>query len=167
MAIGMEVAVERASGKIAVERVACAHDCGQIINPDGVRAQVEGSILQTLSRVLMEEVKFDRARVVSVDWASYPIMRFSDVPKLDIELIDRPTRAAARRRRSGLHGGRRGARQCGVRRDRRAAAHRSVHAGAREGGDEQQGELSGFSCHHRAAANGSAHSAAPMTGSAA
>ena len=56
-----------------------------------MRAQVEGSILQTLSRVLMEEVKFDRSRVTSVDWASYPILTFSDVPKLDIELIDRPT----------------------------------------------------------------------------
>jgi nicotinate dehydrogenase subunit B len=87
----MEVAVERASGRIKVERVACAHDCGQIINPDGVRAQVEGSILQTLSRALMEEVKFDRSRVTSVDWSSYPIMRLSEVPKLDIELVDRPT----------------------------------------------------------------------------
>jgi nicotinate dehydrogenase subunit B len=91
VAMGMEVLVERASGRIKVERVACAHDCGQIINPDGVRAQVEGSILQTLSRALMEEVKFDRSRVTSVDWSSYPIMRFSEVPKLDIELIDRPT----------------------------------------------------------------------------
>jgi nicotinate dehydrogenase subunit B len=89
--MGMEVAVDRASGEIAVERVACAHDCGQIINPDGVRAQVEGSILQTISRVLMEEVMFDRSRVVSVDWASYPILRFSGVPKIDIKLIDRPT----------------------------------------------------------------------------
>ncbi|MGB8485288.1 MAG: molybdopterin cofactor-binding domain-containing protein, partial [Xanthobacteraceae bacterium] len=91
VAMGMEVAVERASGRIRVERVACAHDCGQIINPDGVRAQAEGSILQTLSRALMEEVQFDRSRVTSVDWGSYPIMRFSDVPKLDIELVDRPT----------------------------------------------------------------------------
>ena len=91
VAMGMEVAVERASGRIRVERVACAHDCGQIINPDGVHAQVEGSILQTLSRALMEEVQFDRSRVTSVDWGSYPIMRFSDVPKLDIELVDRPT----------------------------------------------------------------------------
>jgi nicotinate dehydrogenase subunit B len=90
VAMGMEVAVERASGKIKVERVVCAHDCGQIINPDGVRAQVEGSILQTLSRVLLEEVKFDRSRVLSLDWSSYPIMRFSDVPKLDIDLVDRP-----------------------------------------------------------------------------
>ncbi len=90
VATGMEVAVERANGAIRVERVVCAHDCGQIINPDGVRAQVEGSILQTLSRVLMEEVKFDRSRVLSVDWSSYPILTFSQVPKLEIELIDRP-----------------------------------------------------------------------------
>ena len=107
VAMGMEVAVERATGRIQVERVACAHDCGQIINPDGVRGQVEGCIIQTLSRVLMEEVKFDRSRVTSVDWASYPIIRFSDVPKIEIELIDRPTesrrsaRAKRRRRRSG------------------------------------------------------------------
>src|SRR6516164_5064843 len=90
VAMGMEVAVERASGRIRVERVACAHDCGQIINPNGVRAQVEGSILQTLSRVLLEEVQFDRSGVTSVDWSTYPIMRFSDVPKLEIELVDRP-----------------------------------------------------------------------------
>lgn len=89
--MGMEVAVERATGRIKVERVACAHDCGQMINPDGVKAQIEGSILQTLSRVLMEEVKFDRSRVTSLDWASYPIMRFSDVPKIDIDLIERQT----------------------------------------------------------------------------
>jgi CO/xanthine dehydrogenase Mo-binding subunit len=88
--MGMEVAVERASGKIAVERVACAHDCGQIINPDGVRSQVEGSIMQTLSRALMEEVMFDRSHVTSVDWAGYPILRFSDAPKIDIDLVDRP-----------------------------------------------------------------------------
>ena len=91
VAMGMEVSVERASGRIKVERVACAHDCGQIINPDGVRAQVEGGIMQTLSRVLMEEVQFDRSHVTSLDWSTYPIMRFPDAPKLDIALVDRPT----------------------------------------------------------------------------
>jgi CO/xanthine dehydrogenase Mo-binding subunit len=90
VAMGMEVTVDRASGDIRVERVVCAHDCGQIINPDGVRAQVEGNILQTLSRVLLEEVKFDSARVTSTDWASYPILRFPAVPRVEIELIDRP-----------------------------------------------------------------------------
>ena len=69
----------------------CAHDCGQIINPDGVRSQVEGAILQTLSRALMEEVRFDRSRVTSVNWASYPILRFSQVPKVEVALIDRPS----------------------------------------------------------------------------
>jgi CO/xanthine dehydrogenase Mo-binding subunit len=91
VATGIEVAVERASRTIRVERVACAHDCGQIINPDGVRAQVEGCILQTLSRVLKEEVKFDRSRVTSIDWVSYPILTFSEAPRISIELIDRPT----------------------------------------------------------------------------
>jgi nicotinate dehydrogenase subunit B len=90
VAMGIEVAVERASGAIKIERVFCAHDCGQIINPDGARAQVEGGILQTISRVLLEEVKFDRSRVSSVDWSSYPILRFSDLPKLEIDLVDRP-----------------------------------------------------------------------------
>ena len=91
VAIGMEVAVEHASGTVSVERVVCAHDCGLMINPDAVRAQVEGNILQTLSRALMEEVKFDHSHVTSVDWSTYPILTFSDVPKVEIDLIDRPT----------------------------------------------------------------------------
>src|SRR5262245_47944539 len=91
VAMGMEVVIDRAKGSIKVEDVVCAHDCGQIINPDGVRAQVEGSILQTLSRALMEEVKFDRARVTSTDWSSYPILTFSAAPRIRIDLIDRPS----------------------------------------------------------------------------
>ncbi len=90
VATAMEVEVDRASGAIRVKKVACAHDCGQVINPDGVKAQVEGNILQTLSRTLHEEVAFDRRRVTSVDWASYPILRFTEVPELAIELVDRP-----------------------------------------------------------------------------
>jgi nicotinate dehydrogenase subunit B len=89
VAMGMEVAVEPSTGTIRVLRVACAHDCGLIINPDAVRAQVEGCILQTLSRTLFEEVTFDRSRVTSTDWAGYPILTFADVPQLDIALIDR------------------------------------------------------------------------------
>jgi nicotinate dehydrogenase subunit B len=91
VAMGMEVEVDRATGRIRVTHVACAHDCGQIVSPDGVRSQVEGSILQTISRTLFEEVTFDRSRVTSTDWSSYPILTFPDVPKLDIYLIDRPT----------------------------------------------------------------------------
>ena len=90
VAMAVDVAVDRATGAIDVERVLCAHDCGQIINPDGVRAQVEGCILQTLSRTLMEEVTFDRSRVTSADWSGYPILRFPQTPVIEIELIDRP-----------------------------------------------------------------------------
>jgi CO/xanthine dehydrogenase Mo-binding subunit len=90
VAIAVEAEVERATGAIRVHRIACAHDCGLVINPDALRGQVEGNILQTLSRTLYEEVKFDRSRVTSVDWASYPILRFPEVPQLLIDVVDRP-----------------------------------------------------------------------------
>ncbi|MDM0077104.1 molybdopterin-dependent oxidoreductase [Variovorax sp. J2P1-59] len=89
VAVAMDVEVDRSTGEIAVRRVCCAHDCGLMINPDAVRAQVEGNILQTLSRTLYEETTFDRSRVTSVDWASYPLLRFPAVPRLEIALIDR------------------------------------------------------------------------------
>jgi CO/xanthine dehydrogenase Mo-binding subunit len=91
IAMAMEVDVDRQSGAIRVRRVVCAHDCGLIINPDALKAQIEGNILQTLSRTLFEEVAFDRASVTSRDWASYPILRFSDAPDIRIDLVDRPT----------------------------------------------------------------------------
>jgi nicotinate dehydrogenase subunit B len=90
VAMAMEVAVDRASGQIQVRRVACAHDCGLIVNPNALRNQVEGLIVQTLSRTIHEEVKFDRARVTSVDWASYPILRFPEAPAIEVALIDHP-----------------------------------------------------------------------------
>jgi CO/xanthine dehydrogenase Mo-binding subunit len=87
VAMAMEVEVARASGRIQVRRVACAHDCGLVINPDALRAQIEGNILQTLSRTLFEEVKFDRSRVTSTSWATYPILAFPDVPEIRIDLV--------------------------------------------------------------------------------
>jgi len=89
VAMGMEVAVERATGKIRVTRVVCAQDCGLMINPDCVQAQLEGNILQTISRTLHEEVVYDRERVTTVDWASYPILTFPEIPALEFELIQR------------------------------------------------------------------------------
>ena len=80
--------VNKATGKIAVRRVVCAHDCGLVVNPDGLRNQVEGNILQTLSRTLHEEVTFDRAHVTSVDWRSYPLLTFPEVPAVQVALID-------------------------------------------------------------------------------
>jgi nicotinate dehydrogenase subunit B len=90
VAMAMEVVVDPASGRIAVRRVTCAHDCGLVVNPDALKNQIEGCIVQTLSRALHEEVTFDRSRVTSVDWASYPILRFPEAPQVDVILIDRP-----------------------------------------------------------------------------
>ena len=87
---GRPVAVDRTSGKVRVTRVVCAYEAGLMINPDAVRAQVEGNIIQAVSRTLNEEVLFDTAGVTSVDWSSYPILRFPEVPQVDVALINRP-----------------------------------------------------------------------------
>ncbi|MEI7786473.1 MAG: molybdopterin cofactor-binding domain-containing protein [Betaproteobacteria bacterium] len=85
-----EVEVTKSTGAIKVTRICLAHDCGEMVNPDGVANQVEGGVLQTVSRTLMETVTWDRSKVTSVDWASYPIARFPDMPKVEIALLDRP-----------------------------------------------------------------------------
>jgi len=85
-----DVEVDRSSGLIRVTRIAMTHDCGQIINPDGVRNQIEGNILQAISRTLIEELKFDRSMVTSLDWASYPILTFLDIPEIEVDLINHP-----------------------------------------------------------------------------
>jgi nicotinate dehydrogenase subunit B len=90
VAIGIEVAVNRRSGEIRVKRVVCAHDCGLVINPDALANQLEGNIVQTLSRALHEEVTFDRSRVTSVDWQSYRILRFPELPRVELDIVDRP-----------------------------------------------------------------------------
>lgn len=91
-----EVDVNRKSGRIRVKKVTVAHECGLIVNPDGIRNQIEGGVIQGISRGLMEEVTFDRSRVTSLDWASYPIITFLDVPdEIDIVLLDRPDLPAA------------------------------------------------------------------------
>lgn len=89
VAMAMEVEVDRTLGAIRVRRVACAHDCGLVINPDALEAQIEGNILQTLSRSLHEEVRFDRSRVTSLDWTTYPILTFPEVPEIRIDLVER------------------------------------------------------------------------------
>ena len=89
-AVVMQVRVDDA-GSTRVEKAWVAHDCGLIVNPDGVKLQIEGNIIQTLSRALLEEVKFNRRGLESTDWASYPILRFSELPdEIAISLIDRP-----------------------------------------------------------------------------
>jgi CO/xanthine dehydrogenase Mo-binding subunit len=88
-----EVEVDKTTGHVSVKRIVCSHDCGLIINPDGVRNQAEGNIIQGVSRALLEEVTFDANGVTSLDWVGYPILRFPDVPELDIVLINRPEMA--------------------------------------------------------------------------
>lgn len=85
-----EVEINRKTGQLAVKRFYVAHDCGQVINPDGLRNQIEGCIVQTVSRTLKEQVTFDRSMVTSLDWASYPILTFQEIPEVVIDLIDRP-----------------------------------------------------------------------------
>jgi nicotinate dehydrogenase subunit B len=90
VAIVMGVAVDPSSGKISVTRVTCAHDGGLVVNPDALKNQIEGAIIQGLSRALHEEVTFDASHVTSVDWATYPILTLRETPAIDVILIDRP-----------------------------------------------------------------------------
>jgi len=89
-----QVQVDPASGVVSVKRIVVAHDCGLIINPDGLKNQIEGNVIQSLSRTLKEEVQFDEFRIKSVDWETYPILKFSEVPEVDIVLINRPEEPA-------------------------------------------------------------------------
>jgi CO/xanthine dehydrogenase Mo-binding subunit/aerobic-type carbon monoxide dehydrogenase small subunit (CoxS/CutS family) len=84
-----EVQVDRETGLVKVTKVCVAQDCGLIVNPDGVRNQLEGNVIHALSRSLKEEVRFTKARVTSLDWNSYPVARFSDVPEIKVDLIQR------------------------------------------------------------------------------
>lgn len=91
----VEVTVDTTSGAVTPTAVVIAHDCGVVINPDGLTAQIEGNVVQGLSRSLKEEVQFDASGVLSVDWGSYPIATFPEIPdNLKIELINRPDKPA-------------------------------------------------------------------------
>lgn len=85
-----EVEVNRKTGAVRVTRVCVGHDCGQIINPDGLANQIEGGVIQTVSRTLIEQVEWDRSKVTSVDWNTYPILRFPDAPRVEVDMINIP-----------------------------------------------------------------------------
>jgi nicotinate dehydrogenase subunit B len=90
-AIACEVAVDRDTGRARMLRAVAAVDAGQVVNPDGVINQIEGAILQSMSWTLFESVGFDEKRITSIDWSTYPILRFSAVPDaLQVHVIDRP-----------------------------------------------------------------------------
>ena len=90
MAVVADVEVDRSTGMVRVPRTYAATDAGLIINPDGVINQIEGGIIQSASWTLKEEVRFDKDGILSRDWASYPIMTMSEVPSVEVELINRP-----------------------------------------------------------------------------
>jgi len=90
-AVAAEVEVERETGRTRLLRAVAAIDSGQAVNPDGLVNQVEGAILQSASWTLYESVSFDNTRITSIDWATYPILRFSAVPEsIEVHVLDRP-----------------------------------------------------------------------------
>jgi nicotinate dehydrogenase subunit B len=90
-AVAMEVEIARDTGRARVIRVVAAVDSGQVVNPDGLSNQIEGGIIQSISWTLYERVTFDETRITSIDWSTYPILRFNAVPdSIDVHIIDRP-----------------------------------------------------------------------------
>ena len=85
-----EIEVDKTTGDVTVKKITLGHDCGLIVNPDGLKNQIEGNILQAVSRALLEEVKFDSTGQKNLDWDSYPVIRFEQVPDVEIVLKDRP-----------------------------------------------------------------------------
>ncbi|MFM0234674.1 xanthine dehydrogenase family protein molybdopterin-binding subunit [Paraburkholderia sediminicola] len=91
VAMAVEISVVRETGQVILEHAEVAVDSGQIVNPDGIRNQIEGGVIQSASWTLYEELKFDTERIRSFDWSSYPILRFSAVPRnLNVHLVNRP-----------------------------------------------------------------------------
>jgi nicotinate dehydrogenase subunit B len=90
-AVAIELDVEHETGRVRLIRAVAAAESGQAVNPDGIRLQIAGGIIQSASWTLNEAVKFDRTRILSRDWSSYPILRFPDVfQHVEVHVIDRP-----------------------------------------------------------------------------
>jgi nicotinate dehydrogenase subunit B len=84
-----EVEVNRQTGHVWVKRMVCAHDCGLVINPEGLRRTLECGMLHSVSRALHEEVQFDTEKVTSVDWVTHPSMTHMDTPeRIDIVIVN-------------------------------------------------------------------------------
>ena len=90
-----ELEVNRLSGAVRVKRLVCAHDCGLIVNPEALRGTVQANLVQSLGRALKEEVTFDQSHVTSVDWNTYPVVRWPDIPEVEIILLNRPEIASS------------------------------------------------------------------------
>jgi CO/xanthine dehydrogenase Mo-binding subunit len=90
IALIADIVVDRAASAIRVGRITVAADAGLVVTPDGISNQIEGAIIQGISWTLKESVRFDRERITSRDWGNYPILTFTEVPEIDIVLLDRP-----------------------------------------------------------------------------
>jgi nicotinate dehydrogenase subunit B len=90
-----KVTVNKKTGKVMVDHLFAGQDSGFIINPDLIMNQMTGSLIQSASKVLHEELMFDKKRVTSRDWVSYPILRFKDTPKVTTVIVHRPDREAS------------------------------------------------------------------------
>ncbi|BBI71564.2 hypothetical protein HAALTHF_14100n [Vreelandella aquamarina] len=86
----IELKVNVQSGRIVVENLYVGQDAGLMVNPAGVRHQVHGNVIQMLSRTLKERVTFEDGLPTSREWGGYPILRFSELPTIDVMLLDRP-----------------------------------------------------------------------------
>jgi CO/xanthine dehydrogenase Mo-binding subunit len=91
LALAAEVSVDRTGRRVHLKRAVAAVDCGEAVNPDGIENQIEGGILQAASWTLHERVAFDRTRITSRDWISYPILRFTEIPdEVQVHVVDQP-----------------------------------------------------------------------------
>ena len=91
VAIAVELVFDPDRNSVRIMRVACAADCGQVVNPDGARNQLEGGIIQSASWTLNEQLRYGPDGIASADWSDYPILRFSGVPeRIEVDLIDQP-----------------------------------------------------------------------------
>jgi nicotinate dehydrogenase subunit B len=90
-AVATEVEVNRETGRPRLVRAVAAVDSGQVVNPDGLINQIEGAIVQSMSWTLYESVTFDDTRITSIDWQTYPVLRFNSVPdSIEVHIINRP-----------------------------------------------------------------------------
>jgi CO/xanthine dehydrogenase Mo-binding subunit len=89
-AVAAEVELDRSTGAVRVLRAVSGVDAGQAVNPDGIVNQIEGGVLQSASWTLKEAVSFDRTRVRTRSWTDYPILRFEEVPQVDVIILNQP-----------------------------------------------------------------------------
>lgn len=92
-AIAAHVRVDRSDGQTYVNKMWAVIEAGECINLDGLKNQTEGGMIQSASWALLEEVKFDKMHITSIDWDTYPVFRFPDIPQIEVEVIDRPEKS--------------------------------------------------------------------------